>query len=76
MIAFMLILAYLAHLYNEFLIQRLLVRQHHATNTPLLSVSFRILSTVLLLARNRGNMRDVYLDLTSSVSCVQGNKTK
>jgi hypothetical protein len=64
----MLILTYLAHMYNEFLIQRLLVRQHHAPNTSLLSVSSQLLSTVLLLARNRGRMRNIFVDLTSSVS--------
>lgn len=64
----MLILAYLAHLYNEFLIQSLLVRQHQAPNTHLLSVSSQLISTVLLLARNRGIMRNIHVALTSSVS--------
>lgn len=70
LIVYMLILAYLAYLYNEFLIQRLLVRQHQAPNTSLLSVSSQIISTVLLLARDRGLMRNIYVVLTSSVSVM------
>lgn len=73
LIVYMLILAYLAHLYNDFLIHRLLVRQHHAANTALLSVSSQLISTVLLLARKGNNMKDIYLDLISSVSSAQGD---
>ena len=70
LIVYMLILAYLAYSYNEFLIQRLLVRQHQVPNTSLLSVSAQIISTVLLLARDRGLTHNTYVVLTSSVSVM------
>lgn len=62
----MLILSYLAYLYNDFLIQRLLVRRHNAPNSSLLSVSAHILSTVLLLRSS--HIPHIQLDLTSTVS--------
>jgi hypothetical protein len=70
LIVYMLILAYLAYSYNEFLIQRLLVRQHQVPNTSLLSVSAQLISTILLLARDRGLTRNTYVVLTSSVSVL------
>jgi hypothetical protein len=62
----MMILSYLAYLYNDFLIQRLLVRRHNAPNVSLLSVSAHILSTVLLLRRS--HIPHIQVDLTSTVS--------
>lgn len=65
----MLIISYLAYLYNDFLIQRLLAGKHHPRGNPaLLSVSADILSTVLTLGTQREQMVDLRPDFTWTVS--------
>ncbi|KAJ5584600.1 uncharacterized protein N7459_004400 [Penicillium hispanicum] len=56
---------YLAYLYNDFLIQRLLAgKSNPRGNTALLSVSAEILSTVLILGTQREQMVDLRPDFT------------
>lgn len=64
----MLIISYLAYLYNDFLIQRLLVDKNSTRGNPaLLSVSAEILSTVLTLGTKREQMVDLRPDFTWTV---------
>ncbi|EED14757.1 conserved hypothetical protein [Talaromyces stipitatus ATCC 10500] len=69
MISFMLIVSHLAYLNYHFLIQMLLVRQHHDPNTSSISVRSQILSTVLKL----GHIRDTYVDLTAAARSEDGD---
>ncbi|PWY76108.1 hypothetical protein BO94DRAFT_568523 [Aspergillus sclerotioniger CBS 115572] len=52
-VCLMLTLAYLTYLYNEFLMERLLVRHDPHSGNQLLDVSMKILSTVLTVAQHR-----------------------
>lgn len=64
----MLIISYLAYLYNDFLIQRLLVdKDNPRGNFALLSASADILSTVLTLGTRREQLVDIRPDLTWTV---------
>ena len=64
----MLIISYLAYLYNDFLIQRLIAGKNNPRgNTALLSVSADILSTVLILGTQREQMVDIRPDFTWTV---------
>ncbi|KAH8689026.1 hypothetical protein BGW36DRAFT_76206 [Talaromyces proteolyticus] len=59
------IIAYLAYLYNDLLIQGLLARQSQVCNgAALLSVSSHILSTVLFLGAHRQHTHQIHRDLT------------
>ncbi|OGM48494.1 fungal specific transcription factor [Aspergillus bombycis] len=58
----MLIVSYLAYLYNDFLIQRLLVQQNQEAYSALLDVSSTILSTVLDFCAMREDMVDLRPD--------------
>ncbi|KAE8378400.1 hypothetical protein BDV26DRAFT_304293 [Aspergillus bertholletiae] len=58
----MLIVSYLAYLYNDFLIQRLLVQQDPEAYSALLDVSSTILSTVLDFCAMREDMVDLRPD--------------
>ncbi|PYI03170.1 hypothetical protein BO78DRAFT_323586 [Aspergillus sclerotiicarbonarius CBS 121057] len=66
-VCLMLTLAYLTYLYNDFLIERLLVRHDPQNCNRLLDVSARILSTVLTLARHRDNTGDIWRDFISII---------
>ncbi|KAE8143368.1 hypothetical protein BDV38DRAFT_277393 [Aspergillus pseudotamarii] len=61
-ICMMLIVSYLAYLYNDFLIQRLLVQQDPDAYSALLDVSSTILSTVLDFCAMREDMVDLRPD--------------
>ena len=63
----MLTLAYLTYLYNDFLIERLLVRHDPHGSTQLLDVSMNILSTVLTVARHREHTVNIQRDFISAV---------
>lgn len=63
----MLIVAYLAYLYNDFLIQRQLIQQDPEAQAPLLDVSSTILSTVLVLGTQREQMVDIQRDFICTV---------
>ncbi|KAJ5555325.1 hypothetical protein N7461_003795 [Penicillium sp. DV-2018c] len=67
-VCLMMIVSYLAYLYNDFLIQRLLAGKNNPRgNTALISVSARILSTVLKLGTQREQMVDLRPDFTWTV---------
>ncbi|KAJ5306407.1 hypothetical protein N7508_005422 [Penicillium antarcticum] len=67
-VCLMLIISYLAYLYNDFLIQRLIAgKRNPRGNTALLSVSADILSTVLILGTQREQMVDLRPDFTWTV---------
>lgn len=62
------IISYLAYLYNDFLIQRLIAGKNNPRgNTALLSVSAEILSTVLALGTQREQMVDLSPDFIWTV---------
>ncbi|KAB8211244.1 hypothetical protein BDV34DRAFT_208960 [Aspergillus parasiticus] len=61
-VCMMLIVSYLAYLYNDFLIQRLLVQQDPEAFSALLDVSSTILSTVLDFCAMREDMVDLRPD--------------
>ncbi|KAF7588523.1 hypothetical protein BBP40_005550 [Aspergillus hancockii] len=61
-IRLMLIVLYLAYLYNDFLIQRLLVQQNPEAQSSLLEVSSTILATVLAFCALREDMIDLRPD--------------
>lgn len=63
----MLIVSYLAYLYNDFLIQRLLVQQDSEAYSTLLDVSSTILSTVLDFCAMREDMVDLRPDFIWTV---------
>lgn len=64
-IPIMLVVSYLAYLYNEFLIQQLLAGKHNSRGShELLSVSSDILSVVLVLGTRREHTVDLRPDLT------------
>jgi hypothetical protein len=66
----MMIISYLAYLYNDFLIQRLIAGKNNPRGNPaLLAVSAGILSTVLTLGTQREQMVDIQPDFTWTV-CV------
>ena len=65
----MMIISYLAYLYNDFLIQRLIAGKNNPRgNTALLAVSADILSTVLTLGMQREQMIDLRPDFAWTVS--------
>jgi hypothetical protein len=64
----MLVLAYMAYLYNIFLVQRLLTQHDRSAEPALLDVSSRLLSSVLLLGRQQEPMIDLQRDFISAVS--------
>ena len=64
----MLSVCYLAYLYNDFLIQRLLVQQDPEAQTTLLDVSSTILSTVLSFGIQREHVIDIQRDFIWTVS--------
>jgi hypothetical protein len=64
----MLIVLYLAYLYNDFLIQRLLVQQDPEAQSSLLEVSSTILSTVLAFCALREDTVDLRPDFVWTVS--------
>ncbi|KAF2188919.1 hypothetical protein K469DRAFT_564200 [Zopfia rhizophila CBS 207.26] len=66
-VCIMLVIAYLAYLYNEFLIQRLLDRQPLTLNTALLRVSIDLLSTALTLGTIRDQTFDVHRDFLHTI---------
>jgi hypothetical protein len=64
----MMIISYLAYLYNDFLIQRLIAGKNNPRgNTALLAVSADILSTVLTLGMQREQMIDLRPDFAWTV---------
>jgi len=64
----MMIISYLAYLYNDFLIQRLIAGKNNPRgNTALLAVSADILATVLTLGTQREQMVDMRPDFTWTV---------
>lgn len=66
-VCMMLIVSYLAYLYNDFLIQRLLVQQDPEAYSALLNVSSTILSTVLDFCAMREDMVDLRPDFMWTV---------
>lgn len=64
----MLIVSYLAFLYNEFLVQRLLVLNSTEYSTALVDVSSTILSTVLTFGRQQEWAVDIHRDFIWTVS--------
>ncbi|KAI9038829.1 fungal specific transcription factor domain-containing protein [Aspergillus affinis] len=66
-ICLMLSVCYLAYLYNDFLIQRLLVQQDPEAQTSLLDVSSTILSTVLSFGIQREHVIDIQRDFIWTV---------
>ncbi|KAK1148503.1 hypothetical protein N8T08_009508 [Aspergillus melleus] len=66
-ICLMLSVCYLAYLYNDFLIQRLLVQQDPEAQTTLLDVSSTILSTVLSFGIQREHVIDIQRDFIWTV---------
>ncbi|KAJ5766641.1 uncharacterized protein N7511_004257 [Penicillium nucicola] len=76
-VCLMLIISYLAYLYNDFLIQRLIAGKNNPRgNTALLSVSADILSTVLILGTQREQMVDIRPDFTWTVPFPQLIQTR
>lgn len=68
-VSLLLIVSYLAYLYNDFLIQRLLAgKQNPIGSAALLSVSAEILSSVLTIGSQREQMVDLRPDFTWTVS--------
>ncbi|KAJ6178597.1 hypothetical protein N7519_009058 [Penicillium mononematosum] len=67
-VCLMMIISYLAYLYNDFLIQRLIAGKNNPRgNTELLAVSADILSTVLTLGMQREQMIDLRPDFAWTV---------
>ncbi|KAJ5864559.1 uncharacterized protein N7529_006475 [Penicillium soppii] len=67
-VCLMMIISYLAYLYNDFLIQRLIAGKNNPRGNPaLLAVSAGILSTVLTLGTQREQMVDIQPDFTWTV---------
>ncbi|KAL2844226.1 hypothetical protein BJX68DRAFT_243206 [Aspergillus pseudodeflectus] len=66
-IRIMLVLAYMAYLYNIFLVQRLLTQHDRSAEPALLDVSSRLLSSVLLLGRQQEPMIDLQRDFISAI---------
>jgi hypothetical protein len=67
-VSLLLIVSYLAYLYNDFLIQRLLAgKKNPRGSTALLSVSAEILSSVLTIGAQREQMVDIRPDFTWTV---------
>lgn len=62
-----LVIVYLTHLYNEFLIQKLLDKQPLTRNHPLLNVSMELLSTVLTLGQPRDRSFDSHRDFSYTI---------
>ncbi|KAJ5520375.1 hypothetical protein N7463_000828 [Penicillium fimorum] len=70
-IRLMLIISYLAYLYNDFLIERLIAGKNNPRgNKALLSVSADILSTVLTLGMQREQMVDLRPDFAWTVRTI------
>lgn len=68
-VSLLLIVSYLAYLYNDFLIQRLLAgKKNPRGSAALLSVSAEILSSVLMIGSQREQMVDLRPDFTWTVS--------
>jgi hypothetical protein len=68
-VCLLLTVSYLAYLYNDFLIQRLLAgKKNPRGSTALLSVSAEILSSVLTIGAQREQMVDIRPDFTWTVS--------
>ncbi|KAL1885627.1 hypothetical protein Plec18167_001122 [Paecilomyces lecythidis] len=64
----MLVISYLAYLYNEFLVQKLLVQGDSvAAKTSLLNVSSTILSTVLTLGKQQERSVDIRCDFNWTI---------
>lgn len=61
-VCIMLVVVYLTHFYNEFMIQKLLDRQPLTSNTALLRVSMDMLTTTLTLGIVRDRTYDVHRD--------------
>lgn len=67
-VCLLLTVSYLAYLYNDFLIQRLLAgKKNPRGSTALLSVSSEILSSVLTIGAQREQMVDIRPDFTWTV---------
>jgi hypothetical protein len=67
-VCLLLTVSYLAYLYNDFLIQRLLAgKKNPRGSTALLSVSAEILSSVLTIGAQREQMVDIRPDFTWTV---------
>ena len=70
-VSLMMIISYLAYLYNDFLIQRLIAGKNNPRgNRALLTVSADILSTVLTLGMQREQMVDLRPDFAWTVRIV------
>lgn len=68
----MLTVAHLAHLYDEFLVQRLLLREDSQAQGALLKVSAQILSTVLTLGTyGEAATVDLRRDFIRAVRCSE-----
>lgn len=67
----MLLICYLAYLYNEFLVQDLLAKDSGDANAAQLDVSAMILSTILTLGRQWERSTAVQRDFTRIVGNVQ-----
>ncbi|KAF2489730.1 hypothetical protein BU16DRAFT_597224 [Lophium mytilinum] len=63
-VCFKLVLAHLAYLFNEFLIQKLLDKRPLAQNQAYLSVSMELLATVLTLGQPRDRVFDNFKDFS------------
>ncbi|KAL3493457.1 hypothetical protein BJX62DRAFT_249526 [Aspergillus germanicus] len=66
-IRIMLVLAYMAYLYNIFLVQRLLTQYDRSAESALLDVSSKLLSSVLLLGKQQEPMIDLQRDFISAI---------
>lgn len=72
----MMVISYLAYLYNDVLIQRLIAGKDNPRGNPaLLSVSAEILSTVLTLGTQREQMVDLRPDFTWTVCTIRDSLT-
>ncbi|KAF2011491.1 hypothetical protein BU24DRAFT_426574 [Aaosphaeria arxii CBS 175.79] len=66
-VSLMLVVVYLTHFYNEFMIQKLIDHQPNAFNVALLQVSFDLLSNCLAIEKTRDRSYDVYRDFMQTV---------
>ncbi|KAL2869364.1 transcription factor domain-containing protein [Aspergillus lucknowensis] len=66
-IRIMLLMSYLAYLYNIFLVQRLLAQHDPSAERALLDVSSKLLSAVLLLGRQHEPMIDIQRDFITTI---------
>ncbi|PWY69058.1 hypothetical protein BO70DRAFT_390167 [Aspergillus heteromorphus CBS 117.55] len=66
-VSLMLTVSYLAYLYNDFLIQRLLLKQDPSAEGSLFNASATILSTVLIMGRHREPTVDIRQDFLFSI---------